>query len=112
PGTLARLGELARELGFQRTLLVSDEGLVQAGYVVAATRSLADQGIASVPFHGFGHDPDTDMVARGAALAREQKIDSLVGLGGGSSMDCAKGIDFVLTNGGTIADYRGYAKTT
>jgi alcohol dehydrogenase len=112
PGTLARLGELARELGFQRTLLVSDEGLVQAGYVAAATRSLAEQGIASVTFHGFGHDPDSDMVARGAALAREQKIDSLVGLGGGSSMDCAKGIDFVLTNGGTIADYRGYAKTT
>jgi alcohol dehydrogenase class IV len=110
PGALARLGELARELGFRRTLLVSDEGLVQAGYVAAATRSLTEAGVASVPFHDFGHDPDSDMVARGAAFAREKKIDSLVALGGGSSMDCAKGIDFVLTNGGTMADYRGYAK--
>jgi alcohol dehydrogenase len=112
PGTLARLGELARELGFRRTLLVSDEGLVQAGYVAAAARALADAGIDCVPFHDFGHDPDTEMVARGAAFARERKVDSLVGLGGGSSMDCAKGIDFVLTNGGTMADYRGYAKAT
>ncbi len=110
PGTLARLGELARELGFRRTLLVADEGLVKAGYVAAAMRSLTEVGIASVPFHDFTHDPDSDMVARGAAFARKEKIDSLVGLGGGSSMDCAKGIDFVLTNGGTMADYRGYAK--
>jgi alcohol dehydrogenase class IV len=112
PGTLSRLGELARELGFRRTLLVSDQGLVGSGYVSAAIRSLEEAGISAIPFHEFGHDPDSDMVARGAAFAREAKVDSLVGLGGGSSMDCAKGIDFLLTNGGTMADYRGYGKTT
>jgi alcohol dehydrogenase len=111
-GTLARLGELARELGFRRTLLVSDQGLVGAGYVSAAIRSLEEAGISAILFHDFGHDPDSDMVARGAAFAREAKVDSLVGLGGGSSMDCAKGIDFLLTNGGTMADYRGYGKAT
>jgi alcohol dehydrogenase len=112
PRTLARLGELARELGFRRTLLVSDQGLVGAGYVSAAIRSLEEAGISAILFHDFGHDPDSDMVARGAAFAREAKVDSLVGLGGGSSMDCAKGIDFLLTNGGTMADYRGYGKAT
>ena len=112
PGTLARLGELARELGFRRPLLVSDRGLVSAGYVATATRSLADAGVSAVPFHDFSHDPDSDSVARGTAFAREATIDSLVGLGGGSSMDCAKGIDFVLTNGGTMADYRGYGKAS
>jgi alcohol dehydrogenase len=111
-GALARLGELARELGLRRTLLVSDPGMVRAGYVAAATRSLDEAGVSAVPFHDFGSDPDSDMVARGAAVAREAGIDSLVGLGGGSSMDCAKGIDFVLTNGGTMADYRGYGKAT
>jgi len=65
-----------------------------------------------VGFHDFEHDPDSDMVARGAAVAHEAKVDSLVGLGGGSSLDCAKGIDFVLTNGGTMSDYRGYGKAT
>ena len=39
-------------------------------------------------------------------------IDSIVGLGGGSSLDCAKGINFLLTNGGTMADYRGYGRTS
>ncbi len=111
-GSLDRLGELAHDLGFRRTLLVADRGLVDAGYVAAATQSLTKAGVATVPFHDFGHDPDSEMVARGAAFAREAGIDSLVGLGGGSSMDCAKGIDFVLTNGGTMADYRGYGKAT
>ncbi len=111
-GAFARLGELARELGFRRTLLVADRGLVAAGYVAAATKLLAEAGVDSVPFHDFDQDPDSEMVGRGAAFAREAKIDSLVGLGGGSSMDCAKGIDFVLTNGGTMADYRGYGKAS
>ncbi len=110
PGTLARLGELARELGLRRTLLVSDRGMLKAGYVAAATRSLAEAGVSAEPFHDFGSDPDSDMVAGGAAVAREAGIDSLVGLGGGSSLDCAKGIGFLVTNGGTMADYRGYAK--
>jgi alcohol dehydrogenase len=111
-GTLARLGGVARELGFRRTLLVSDPGLVSTGYVAAATASLAEAGVSAVPFHDFGRDPDSDMVARGAAFAREARIDSLVALGGGSSLDCAKGVDFILTSGGTMADYRGYGKAT
>ena len=109
-GAFARLGELCRELGFRRTLLVADRGLAEAGYVATAVKSLETAGVAAIPYHDFGSDPDNEMVARGALFARKAGIDSLVGLGGGSSMDCAKGIDFVLTNGGTMADYRGYGK--
>ena len=50
------------------------------------------------------------MVEAGAAAARAAGVDSLVGLGGGSSLDCAKGISFLLTNGGRMPDYRGYGK--
>jgi alcohol dehydrogenase len=50
------------------------------------------------------------MVEAGRAFAETQRIDSLIGLGGGSSLDCAKGINFLLTNGGTMAEYRGYGK--
>ena len=109
-GVLARLGELARELGFRRTLLVSDPGVRATGYVDEAARLLSAAGIAALPFHDFDHDPDGEMVARGALAAHEQAVDSLVALGGGSSLDCAKGIAFLLSNGGTIADYRGYGK--
>src|SRR6185436_5126503 len=43
-------------------------------------------------------------------FAERLRVDSIVGLGGGSSLDCAKGINFLLTNGGSIGDYRGYGK--
>ena len=52
------------------------------------------------------------MVARGCDLAAAHPVDLIVAVGGGSSLDCAKGINFVLTNGGTVADYRGYGKTS
>jgi alcohol dehydrogenase len=109
-GALASLGELSKELGFRRTLLVADAGVVQAGYVAAAAGVLEEAGIAVVPFHDFGQNPDSAMVDAGRAFAAPLGIDSLVGLGGGSSLDCAKGINFLLTSGGSMADYRGYGK--
>ena len=111
PGSLARLGELARELGFRRTLLVADPGLAATGHVARAQGLLEDAGLAVATFHAFDSNPDGAMVAAGAEVARAFGADSLIGLGGGSSLDCAKGIAFVVTNGGDMADYRGYAKT-
>jgi alcohol dehydrogenase len=109
-GTLARIGELSRDLGFRRTLLVADAGVVQAGYVSTALAALEAAGIGAVPFHDFGQNPDSAMVEAGRAFAAPLGIDSLIGLGGGSSLDCAKGINFLLTNGGTMGDYRGYGR--
>lgn len=112
PGSLGRLGTLARELGFRRTLLVADPGLCATDHVARAQRVLEEAGIATFPFHAFDANPDSAMVAAGAAAARAHEVDALVALGGGSSLDCAKGIAFVVTNGGTMADYRGYGKAT
>ncbi len=109
-GTLARLGHLARELKFQRALLVADKGLVAAGHAAAAQRLLEHAGIAVSAFHDFGENPDSAMVESGRALAAAFEPDAVVGLGGGSSLDCAKGVNFLLTNGGAMADYRGYGK--
>jgi alcohol dehydrogenase len=109
-GSLSKLGGLAQGLGFRRPLLVADPGLVASGHVAEARAVLAASGIEAVAFHGFDHDPDSAMIDAGATAAREARVDSLIGLGGGSSMDCAKGINFVLTNGGSMADYWGYGK--
>ncbi len=109
-GSLERLGTLARELGFHRTLLVADAGVVQAGHAGEAIRLLEAAGIETAPFHDFGPNPDSAMVEAGRRFAGPLRVDSIVGLGGGSSLDCAKGINFVLTNGGSIGDYRGYGK--
>lgn len=110
-GSLARLGELARELGFRRSLLVTDRGLMSCGYVEEATRLLVTGGVEVEAFHDFESDPDSRMIETGRAFAAGLKIDSIIGLGGGSSLDCAKGINFLLTNGGRMQDYQGYGKT-
>lgn len=110
PGTLNQLGELARGLGFRRTLLVTDKGLLATGIPDRAKRLLADAGIESWTFHEFESNPDSAMVEAGRKVAASHSIDSLVALGGGSSLDCAKGINFVLTNGGTMRDYWGFGK--
>jgi alcohol dehydrogenase len=107
-----QLGKVAAELGFRRTLLVSDPGLAEVGYVEKGASLLCAEGVTAIPFHDFTANPDSAMVERGSLFAETQGIDSIVALGGGSSMDCAKGINFLLTNGGRIQDYWGYAKAT
>lgn len=109
-GTFARLGELARELSFTRALVVADRGIVATGLVEQAAAALDAAGISATFFHGFDANPDTHMVEAGRAHASSGAIDSIVAIGGGSSLDCAKGINFVLTNGGTMRDYCGFGK--
>src|ERR1044071_9507626 len=111
-GAIGQLGKVAVELGFRRTLLVADHGLVASGHVDEAVTPLTEAGIEVVRFHDFEVNPDTRMVESGTAFVATQQIDSIIGLGGGSSLDCAKGINFLLTNGGHMADYRGYGKAT
>jgi alcohol dehydrogenase len=110
--SLARVGQLARDLGFRRTVLVADRGLVDAGHVATAVRLLELAGIAVTAFHDFDVNPDSAMVEAGRAAVAPFDPDSLIGLGGGSSLDCAKGINFLLTNGGAMSDYRGYGKVS
>jgi alcohol dehydrogenase len=109
-GTIDQLGALARELGFRRTLLVADAGLVKAGHHDHARASLEAAGVQTLDFGDFGPNPDAGMLEAGRRYAEGKNIDSIIGLGGGSSLDCAKGINFVLTQGGTIHDFHGYGK--
>ena len=109
-GTSARTGTVARELGFKHTLLVADAGIVRAGHAGAIEESLKAASIAVTTFSDFAENPDSRMVALGARLAAPHQVDSIIAIGGGSSLDCAKGVNFLLTNGGEIAQYRGYGK--
>ncbi len=111
-GTVARLGEFAKELGGRRVLLVTDSGLARAGYERQGVEALNAAGLEVVVFHDVHSEPTTDDVERGLAVARSANIDLIVGFGGGSSMDCAKGINFLLTNGGRMEDYWGVGKAT
>ncbi|MCB9384684.1 MAG: iron-containing alcohol dehydrogenase [Bryobacterales bacterium] len=109
-GSLERLGELAKGLGGRRALLVSDPGIVAAGYTNRALRLLMQADIETHLFSDVEENPSTAHVDAGLLVARAKEVDLIVGLGGGSSMDCAKGVNFVYTNGGTMHDYWGVGK--
>lgn len=106
-GAARQLGELAAQLSAKRVLLVSDQGLQAAGHASRAAENLQAAGLEVFPFLEVHENPTTDDIDRGVEFARPLKIDLIVGLGGGSSLDCAKGVNFLLTNGGRMADYKG-----
>jgi alcohol dehydrogenase len=108
PGALQKAGGLARDLRFHKTLVVADAGVREAGHAASLVKLLEAAGVEPVVFGDFGVNPDSAMVEAGAAVAREHGVDSIIGLGGGSSLDCAKGISFIATNGGRMADIGGY----
>jgi alcohol dehydrogenase len=110
PGRIRELGSLACELGGSRALLVTDRGLEAAGHPQKGMDSLSSAGLAVTLFDDVHENPTTDDVERGLAVARRADINLIVGLGGGSSMDCAKGINFLLTNGGRMENYWGTGK--
>ena len=110
PGALARVGELTRELGVTRPLLVTDPGLRTAGHPDRAAAVLREAGLSVAVFDGVQENPSDRDVAAGVEAARVHHADGLVAVGGGSAMDCAKGVNFILTNGGRMADYKGHGK--
>lgn len=109
--TIAQLGKLTREYGVRRILLVTDRGLIKAGHVERALDSLQKENLEVFLFSDLEENPTSQHVESGVHFARENApIDLIVALGGGSAMDCAKGINFLLTNGGKMEDYWGFAK--
>lgn len=112
PGTLAQLPDAVRSVGGTRVLLVTDPGLEHVGHPQRAAKLLTDAGLFVTLFDGVKENPTEREVAHGVAVAREHRIDAIVAVGGGSSMDCAKGVNFILTNGGRMRDYKGHDKAT
>lgn len=109
-GSLLRLGALTRELGGTRVLLVTDKGIAAAGHAETASASLRNVGMQVALFDAVRQNPTTLDVARCLEIAQSERVDLIVGLGGGSSIDTAKGCNFLLTNGGEMRDYWGVGK--
>ncbi|MFO0788898.1 MAG: iron-containing alcohol dehydrogenase [Pirellulales bacterium] len=112
PGTIKQLGTLAAEFGIKRVLLVSDPGIIDAGHATRGLDSLQRAGLQVTLFDGVQENPTTNHVNAGWSVAREVQPELIVGLGGGSSMDCAKGINFLYSCGGRMQDYWGQGKAT
>jgi len=112
PNKVDSLGELAGELGARRALLVSDPGIIAAGHAERGLAAMRRAGIETHLFSDVGENPTTDHVEAGLAIAKRYDPELIIGFGGGSSMDCAKGINFLYSNGGRMHDYWGVGKAT
>jgi alcohol dehydrogenase len=95
-----------------KILVVSDQGVVNAGLFERGKRSLEQSQLVVEGFHEFAENPNTNNVNVGLIAAQKFRPDLIVGLGGGSSMDCAKGINFLYSCGGRMQDYWGIGKAT
>lgn len=112
PGSSMRVGELARDHGARRVLLVTDPGIVAVGHAGRIQSYLEAAGLEVTAFDHADQNPTTATVDRCLQVARAAKVDFIIGLGGGSAMDTAKGCNFIFTNGGKISDYWGHHKAT
>ncbi|CAN5855862.1 choline dehydrogenase [soil metagenome] len=101
PGAISRLGELVEELGVEHPMLVTDPGVVSAGLADRALEHLSNAAV----FDTVRANPDVELIAEAHAIYRDEGCDGLVALGGGSSMDTAKGVGIVAVHGGSILDY-------
>ena len=110
PDSVEQVGVLARDFGVGRALLVTDRGIVAAGHAARVVTFLEAAGLNVALYDAVRENPDTEDVARCVEVARAERVDLFVGLGGGSSMDTAKGCNFILTNGGEMRDYWGVGK--
>jgi alcohol dehydrogenase len=109
---LEQLGSVVTELGCRRILLVTDAGVRATGHVDRAIAALQTEEIDVTVFDEVDPNPTTKHVKDGVRAAAGREVDGIIGLGGGSPMDCAKGINFLLTNGGEMEDYWGVNKAT
>ena len=112
PGSVNRIAELSAELGACRVLLVTDPGVEEAGHPAEVQELLLSAGLELTLFDNVIENPTSREVGRCVEVAKSARVELIIGLGGGSALDTAKGCNFVLTNGGHIRDYWGHDKAS
>jgi len=100
-------GRYAKNLGGRKILVVSDPGVVAAGWTRDVTASLEAAGVPFALFTGVSSNPKVDEVMAGVAVYREEECNALIAVGGGSPIDCAKGIGIVSSNDRHILLFEG-----
>ena len=106
-GALDLVGRYTRNLGATKVLVVTDPGVIEAGWAGQVTRSLQAEGLRFVVFSDVSPNPRAAQVMAGAEVYRREGCNAIVAVGGGSPMDCAKGIGIVSTNGEPVLAFEG-----
>lgn len=103
----ALAGRYARNLGARKVLVVTDPGVTAAGWVGQLESSLESEGLPYAVFSEVSSNPLAEQVMAGAELYRAHDCNAIVAVGGGSPMDCAKGIGIASSNGEHILKFEG-----
>tara|TARA_R110002050_G_scaffold90049_23_gene189636 strand:- start:11444 stop:12619 length:1176 start_codon:yes stop_codon:yes gene_type:complete len=106
-GARKSVANYARTFGARKVLVVSDPGVVAAGWLDEICNLLSEADIEYTTFTDVSPNPRANEVMNGAQVYQEAQCNVIVAIGGGSPMDCAKGIGIVSANGKHILDYEG-----
>jgi alcohol dehydrogenase class IV len=107
PGSLAEAGFAARRLGAERPFVVTDPGIIEVGWTAALCGYLAEVGLRATVWSELTPNPKDHEVTTGYKRYADSGCDVIIGIGGGSVIDAAKGIAILTGNGGEIGDYNG-----
>lgn len=101
------IGSYAKNLGAEKVLIVTDDGIINAGWLEDIVQSLSEHEIEYIVYRDVFPNPRECDVMLGADVFETEKCNFIIAVGGGSPMDCAKGIAIVVSNGGSVLDYEG-----
>lgn len=106
-GAIEQVGESSIRLGAKKVLIVSDPGVIQAGWLEKTIECCEQVGLAYATFFEVTTNPKDYEVVEGCRIYKDSECDAVIGVGGGSAMDVAKAIAILATNGGKISDFEG-----
>lgn len=109
-GAIDQLGVLAASIGKQKALMVCDAGIKSAGIADRVQSILEKEGIGVVIFDETEPDPPIAASEKAFALFQEKGCDFVIGVGGGSNMDCAKGVNILRFNEPPLIQYANFGK--
>ncbi len=111
-GSSEKVGEESKKLGVNKSLIVTDEVLSKLGMLENIKKALSENKIQFAVYDKITTEPTVDYVKEGLKFYKENGCDFLLSVGGGSALDTAKAISIMLTNPGSIEDYKGLGKVT
>ena len=109
-GALDLTGRYARNFGGKRIMVVADQGIIDVGCCEKVIANLEEEGLDCRLFSAISQNPRAEEVMTGAQFYADNHCDVIVAVGGGSVMDCAKGIGIVSTNARNIIQFEGIDK--
>jgi alcohol dehydrogenase len=107
PGALDLAGQYSKNFGARKALVVTDPGIIASGWAQKVTQTLESEGVAYKLFSGISPNPHVDEVMAGVEFYKSHECDVIVAIGGGSPIDCAKGIGIASSNNKNILEFEG-----